>query len=373
AQAKATVALRGDVLTRRVLSIAVLTAAAPYALGAFDGPLAPRLAQPSTLTVRVREDATQRPLPNADVVDLGSGTHRFTNDLGEARIVWPAGGSLRLRVRQLGFQMVERTVNRADGSPTADTITFALKRVPFVLPSVVTTGTDRCDEDVDSLARQLSVPALEHLRLGAERYEAFRRAYPFRIRQERRTITLDSVGKPRRVRQADERAWSEDWGESYHPGRIVHRTPLGFSVPILFLSALADPEFWERHCFVVRGVEPLGGRRVLRLEFTPARGVRGAEWAGAAFTDSATSLLRRVEFALAGLRPDDMPTRLEGYTTFTSPSPFIAIPESTVAVWWRRPPQRDSTWGMPDVVQLLRVIEVEYRRAKPPGLGEPQG
>jgi hypothetical protein len=97
------------------------------------------------------------------------------------------------------------------------------------MSSVVTTATDRCDEDVDSLARQLSVPALEHLRLGAERYEAFRRAYPFRIRQERRTITLDSVGKPRRVRQADERARSEDWGESYRargPRRRVGR--LGF-------------------------------------------------------------------------------------------------------------------------------------------------
>jgi hypothetical protein len=350
-------------MSRRVLPVALLIAAAPYALG---GRPAPRPVQPSTLTVRVHEDATRRPLPNAEVVDLGSGTHRFTNEHGAARLTWPAEGRVRIRVRQLGFQMAERTVNRADGSPTGDTVTFALKRIPFVLPSVVTTATDRCDEEVDSLAKRLSVPALEHLRLGAERYEAFRRAYPFNVRQERRTVTLDSAGKPRSVRQAEERARSENWGERYHPRRIVLRTPLGFSVPVLFVSALADPSFWERHCFVVRGVEDVRGSRALRLDFTPARGVRGAEWAGAAFTDSATSLLRRVEFRLAGLRYDDVPTRFEGYTTFTSPSPFIAVPESTVAAWWRRPPQHDSTWGMPDVVQLLRVIELHYRRAKPP-------
>jgi hypothetical protein len=352
----------GLVRSRAVLALLCATAA--------DSAVTWGRPQPSTLTVRVHEDATRRPLPNAEVVDLGSGMHRFTNEQGEARLVWPAGGTLRLRVRQLGFQMVERTVTRADGSPTVDTITFVLKPIPFVLPSVVTTATDRCDEDVDSLARRLSLPALEHLRLGAERYEAFRRAYPFHVRQTRRTISIDSAGKPKHVRQVEERARSEDWGEPYRPGRIVHRTPLGFSVPILFLSALADPDFWERHCFVVRGVEGLHERRVLRLEFTPARGVHGAEWAGAAFTDSVTSILRRVEFTLAGLRKDDSPTRLEGYTTFTSPSPFIAIPESTVAVWWRRPP-RDTAWGMPDVVQLLRVIELQYRKAKPPGSVEP--
>jgi hypothetical protein len=347
---------------RCVLQLVVLIVAAPTTL---DGSAGTRAGQPSTLIVRVQEEATRRPLPNADVVDLASGAHRFTNEQGEARLVWPAGGQVRLRVRQLGFQRIERTVGRA--SLTAqDTVTIALKRIPFILPGVITTATDRCDEEVDSVGRVLSLPALEHLRLGAERYEAFRHAYPFRIRQERRTITLGVDGKPKAIRLAEERARSEDWGEPYRPDRIVHRTALGFSIPILFLSALADPDFWGRHCFVVRGVEPLRERRVLRLEFTPARGVRGAEWAGAAFTDSATSLLRRVEFQLVGLRADDLPARLEGYTTFTSPSPFIAIPESTVAAWWRSAPRPDSSWGMPHVVQLLRVLAVEYRKAKPP-------
>lgn len=322
--------------------------------------------QPSTLTVRVREEVTGRPLPNAQVADLVSGTQRFTDERGEARLVWPMDGRMRLRVRQIGFEFVERTLDRATLPPPADTVSVALKRIPFVLPSVVTTATDRCDHEVDSLARMLSVPALEHLRLGAERYEAFRRAYPFRVRQERRTITLDSLGKPKAVRQAQESAWSENWGERYDPRRIVERTAFGFSVPVLFVSALADPRFWERHCFMVRGVETIGGRSALRLEFAPARGVRGPEWAGAAYTDSATSLLRRVEFQLTGLRHDDVPTRFEGYSTFSSPSPFIAVPESTVAIWWRRPPRPGDEWGSPDVVQLIRTLELRYRKEKPP-------
>jgi hypothetical protein len=93
----------------------------------------------------------------------------------------------------LGFRLVERTIERRVGLPAPDTITVALERVPFVLAASVTTATDRCHTEPDSVSKALSVPALDHIRLGAERYEAFRRAYPFRVQIERRTIRLDDL------------------------------------------------------------------------------------------------------------------------------------------------------------------------------------
>ena len=64
------------------------------------------------LIVQVVEDAGSQPLPNAEVIDLGSGMRPFTNLDGETRIPWPDRGGLRLRVRQLGFQFIDRDVAR---------------------------------------------------------------------------------------------------------------------------------------------------------------------------------------------------------------------------------------------------------------------
>ena len=67
-----------------------------------------------------------------------------------------------------------------------------------------------------------------------------------------------------------------------------------------------------------------------------------------------------------GLERDDSPRRLEGYTTFSAPSPFITIPDSSVAYWWRSNPASEVDWGRPDVLQLIRVTAVEYTGSRPP-------
>ena len=101
------------------------------------------------------------------------------------------------------------------------------------------------------------------------------------------------------------------------------------------------------------------------MEFAPSPSARGSDWAGAAVMDSSTSLLQRVEFRLQVNQPDG-PRRLEGITTFQSPSHLIVIPDSTAAIWWRSAPSEGDDWGEPDVVQLVRLEKLEFRRARPP-------
>jgi len=316
-------------------------------------------AQPPTLVVRVRDEVTGRPLPNAEVVDVGTGASRLTDARGEVRLTRSPG--LRVRVRQIGFQFAERDVPQ-----DADTLTVVLRHVAYTLGPVVTHARVSCDSTVDTLAARLAAPALEQLRLGAGRYDEFRRAYPFRVTVERRTVHPDRDGTVHRVLVQREETTSERWDEPYRPGRVVERTSVGFSVPILFVSALADQRFWDRHCFAALGTESLAGRRVVRLTFTPARGVRDAEWEGVAFVDSASSLLRRVEFRLANLLEEGgSPSRLEGFITFSSPSPYVAMPESTLALWWRDPPSHGE-WGTANTLQLLHVVGLKYRKASPP-------
>ena len=207
---------------------------------------------------------------------------------------------------------------------------------------------------------------MELLRFGAEQYNAFRAAYPFNVSLARRTVR-SAVFKGPRVEESKESAESESYGDPYLPGQVILRTRVGYYVPVLFVSALADSAFWARHCFVAKGVHSRDGHRVIRLDFTPSRGVREVEWEGSAWLDSAASVLRRVDFRLVNIRDPRAPRRFEGYTTFAMPSPYIAVPDSTVAWWWTEtvPTANDDKFTA-DVLQFLTMREMAYRAGTPP-------
>jgi hypothetical protein len=324
------------------------------------------VAQSGAVVVRVWSAEPREPLPNAEVIDLDTGRRHFTDESGLARVPVSTSEAIRIRVRQLGFRFQERTLASLPSSPH-DTAQFVLERIAWALPSIATTSSKHCPFETDSATRALSAWALEQLRYGAERYREFRNSYPFEVRVVRRTaytnVARDSVPM---VRQQQERERSERWGAPYQPGRVIERSERGFSVPILFIAALADSLFWEHHCFAASGMEGASGRRVVRLRFYRAPGARDVDWEGAALIDSATSILRRVEFRLAGLDPSNVPKAFEGYTAFAVPSPYIVIPDTTVAMWWRRERAPDADWGPPDVAQMIYVDTVRYRRQKPP-------
>jgi hypothetical protein len=317
------------------------------------------------LLVRVLDAASGRALPNAEVGSVGDDRRQLTNALGEARIAWPASRTLRLRVRQIGFRFAERTVRAGEGV-AADTAVFALERVPIVLPEVRATAMQPCEANVDPEAARLSVVALEQLQLAAEHYRQFEESYPFEARLERRTAYLNEDARTKRLAVWEERAPSGKFGERYERGEVLHRRGRAFDAKLLFIVALADMAFWEAHCLTVRGVEERDGRRLIRLDFAPSPDVKSPDWAGTAWLDSASSVMRRLDFRLTGLEGRDDPGRLEGYTTFVEPSAFITFPDSNVAYWWMKRPAPDATWGTPDVLQLLRVKEVRYKRGTPP-------
>jgi hypothetical protein len=323
----------------------------------------PIVAQQSVATIRVVDSLSRRGIGSADVADLRSGFRTRTNAEGEARLPWPADGSLSIRVRQLGYVAVTRELRRDAG---VNALTIAIERVSYVLPPVKTKSTSACAPAADSVSARLSVMALEQIRLGAERYEAFRRDYPFRATITRRTATITANGKHARLSEETGDVGSETWGDPYRPGEVIQRSGLGFTIPLLFLGTLAQPEFWQHHCFKAAGVEDHNGARLLRLDFEPARSVRSPDWEGSAFIDSATSMLVRIDFRLARLTRTSRVQRLEGYTTFKSPSPFFVIPDSTVAGWWKREKPENGKWGLPDVAQSLHTAAIEYRKARPP-------
>ncbi|MBW8768429.1 MAG: hypothetical protein JF589_01590 [Gemmatimonadetes bacterium] len=326
-----------------------------------------RAQAPAMLLVRVRDSLSGAPLPNAEVMAIGQKS--LTGPKGQVRILWPTEGVLTVRVRQLGFRYVQRTVQRTSPTATEDTLDIVMQRAAFALPQVVAVAHARCrDDDANAPPTPLTQSAMELLRFGAEQYGAFRSRYPFALRIERRTEVFDPYRNPYhhapKPDSTEELTNSNEWGDRYFPGNVLQRTgSRTLFVPLLFVSALADSAFWARHCFVARGVEEHDGRRVIRLDFSPARDVNDAEWEGTALIDSAASVLARIEFRLTNLRDYGGPRRFEGYTVFTTPSPYIARPDSTVARWISNGSASVSTnWSQ----QALVIRDVRYTKEAPP-------
>ena len=346
-------------------SVAPASEAATPAAPSFGSTARAAALLPVTLLIRVVDSASRLPLPNAEVSTPSR--RRLTDAEGNVRFPWPEGGAISVRVRQLGFRYADRTLRRGTSRTAAvDTVVIALAPAAFALPQVVTQAEARCTGVQDSATMAFSRSTMELLRFGAEQYNAFRAAYPFNVSLARRTVR-SAVFKGPRVEETKESAESESYGDPYLPGQVILRTRVGYYVPVLFVSALADSAFWARHCFVAKGVHSRDGHRVIRLDFTPSRGVREPEWEGSAWLDSAASVLRRVDFRLVNIRDPRAPRRFEGYTTFAMPSPYIAVPDSTVAWWWTEtvPTASDDKFTA-DVLQFLTMRELAYTAGTPP-------
>ena len=333
------------------------------------GSRSPERHVPSTLLLRVIDSVTRLPLPNAEITSQDR--RGLTDAAGEMRIVWPEDGRLRVRVRQLGFRFVNRNFTRDPASlAEEDTAFVALARTGWVLPQVVVRAERRCKDRGDPRRVALSEASMELLRFGAEQFDNFRRAYPFDISMERRTMPNAPSGRtPANVRAETDTTPSQRWGDRYEPGNVVQRqSAYHYFVPLLFVSALAESTFWNRHCFQARGVESRDGRRVIRLDFAPTLDVRDPDWEGSAWLDSARSVLVRVDFRLANLRIGDGPQRFEGYTVFSTPTPYIAMPDSTVAWWTTLGPWQTYGRSQLEGMQMLVIRELKYRGRTPPAV-----
>ena len=322
---------------------------------------------PGTLLLRVVDSVTQLPVPNAEIT--AHERRGLTDVRGEVRVFYPEDGELHVRVRQLGFRYADRIFRRDPARTTEDTAVVALARMSFALPQVVVRAERHCKEPVDPSYAALTAASMELLRFGAEQFENFRRAYPFDIAMERRT-TPTTRGRMAGPKVEQDTTASSEWGDRYTPGKVVIEVGRDeYFVPLLFVSALADSMFWKLHCFAARGVESRDGRRLIRLDFSPTLDVRDADWEGSAWLDSARSVLARVDFRLTNLRGTPGPQEFDGYTVFSTPTPYIAIPDSTVARW-----TTSVQWGPYGEVlrsggtQTLVIRELAYRARKPPSV-----
>lgn len=255
-------------------------------------------AQDSTLVVgTVVAASTGQPLSYATYSISPGGIRRFTGENGVFGAKLPARGSYHLVVRQLGYAQLDTTI--ATAASTTVRIRLALTAVPHRLASVRTTARSACSGGgVAGNSGDLG-PALEAVRMNAEREMLLRQTYPFTYRLAR-TTRIDGAEAWRR--SADTAEFMSNAMDPYRPGGVVRdRVSSSGSIRemrIPQLTDLANDTFLANHCFSYGGLQKFEGAVVYEIDFDPLGDISTPDVRGSIMLDTASFQIRRARFQL---------------------------------------------------------------------------
>lgn len=291
----------------------------------------------------------------------------LTDDAGRFVISGLAPGSYRLRARHLGFLPLDTTIMvGADSAPRLDLrltpITVRLGEMRVVAPGpCVHPGPPDPDTDL-SLAiifGQLRENADRAITLGAQ--------YPFVFLVERRMSQEMPDGA---VRPAGLDTVVIDGGATwmYHPGQVittvVDRGKSARQVNIPGLVQLADSDFHNAHCFTYGGVEKIGRRQYVRVDFAPDVKIDTPDLEGSVYLDPDSYQVTRLVMQLthpekAGKWINEMKVT----SSFREIVSAIVILDSAEGV---------TTFDVPRGRPLTRTerqktVNIVFRRGAPPG------
>ena len=106
-------------------------------LAALVSPIA-AYAQSGTITGRVLEQGTNRPIPDANINVVGTGIGARTGENGTYRLTGVASGPIQIRATRLGYSASTRSLNIAAGATS--TLDFVLSQAATQLDAVVTSA-----------------------------------------------------------------------------------------------------------------------------------------------------------------------------------------------------------------------------------------
>jgi hypothetical protein len=256
-----------------------------------------------TLTGVVRDSATGLPVGYALVVVAGHEQRVFATESGRFTLSGLGGGTISLRVQQIGYRAVNLILSldaRSGAAVSPPGLVVTLARQPFVLPPIVVQG-DVCAGA--SSAEGETGTILDEAFRNAERLLSLEHAYPFRVTYQKAVINLDTT-YTRTGGRVDTLRYDSRY-RSYRRGQVLVREGRGaFSHEVanyFTASDVATPEFRDSHCFWYAGRDSLEGFPGYRIEFAPTGATRGVDWAGSLLIDSVTMTLIRSDAHLVNL------------------------------------------------------------------------
>jgi hypothetical protein len=256
-----------------------------------------------TLTGVVRDSATGLPVGYALVVLAGHEQRVFATESGKFTLTGLGGGTISLRVQQIGYRAVNLVLSvdaRSGADAASPGLVVTLVRQAFVLPQIVVQGEECAGAGP---AEDESGTILDEAFRNAERLYSLERAYPFRVTYQKAIINLDST-YTRTGGRVDTLRYDSRY-RSYHRGQVLVREgrgAFGHEVANYFTASdVATREFRESHCFWYAGRDSLEGFPGYRIDFAPTGTTRSVDWAGSLLIDSVTMTLLRSDAHLVNL------------------------------------------------------------------------
>ena len=296
----------------------------------------PAAAQSDTtavLSMLVTSHEDGQGLPYGTIAIRSLGFTRFTDETGRLTIRRLPAGSYAVEAREIGFAPKDTVVALQAGEQLS--VTIALGRVAIRLARVTVhmqrsrdcTGTGlpeySSDPDVDEIFHQLR-SNIDRARLLTDQYPL---QYSLdRVRLSRRPGAFD------KVIQHDTTVF-DDRKPPYQPGKVIFfdmdHGEKKRMVRLITFADLGDSAFLANHCFAFGGLPFVDRRRMIQIDFAPAKWLRAPDVEGAIFLDADRYVVRRAEFHLSHPERADPPIGALGVTTtFREVAPLITLFET---------------------------------------------
>lgn len=316
-------------------------------------------------------DQAGGPLGYSVVSILSTDRQILTDDGGRFVLAGLGAGTYRIRARHLGFVPLDTLVTvSAERAPALELrlthLTVQLSEMRVVAPGpCVNPGPP-------DPAREPTLAAIfGQLRENADRAVALGRQYPFVIQTERR-VSQRTVNNGTRSVGLDTMVTEGAASWPYRAGHVIStvnehgKQVRQLNIPGLL--QLADSGFHYSHCFHYGGVEKVGGKRYIRVNFEADMTIDEPDIEGIAYLDPEGYQVRRIVMSLT--RPerlDQTIVKLEVTSLFREIVPSIVILDSVEGV---------TSFEMPTGSPLVRTerqktVNVVFARGAPPGATPP--
>ena len=350
-------------------------------------------AQSGVLIGQVLDRQAGAPLPFSGVSLVGQTLQRLTNDQGRFQIMDLAPGTVRIRVRRVGYSPLDTDVVIRSNETTE--ITVRLTHIVVRLAPVEVTGEVCTHPGAPSVANANLAAVFEQLTLNADQFRLVTTQYPFISVFDRYYGSLiefppahaDSANAKfdtaEVISRVDTIAIRSDRPWKYKPGEVIVEAGasiLGvrYGVEIPTLAVFGDAEFVKSHCFDDGGEVTVDGQRLRRIDFRASAKIRDPDLDGSMYLDPTSFVIRRSEISVS--RPSEHTRSFSSIgveTIFDELVPGVPIITRTNGRNTRTSEAAiDASHGLPRGQLVLADIEQQRARVLrfkgPPPAGVPQ-
>ncbi len=295
-----------------------------------------------------------------------TGREQFTNDRGLFSLRELPTGSLRLRIKHIGFTPLDTVIPLRENDTVR--VRIALARLVVELPAVHVAGA--CGTGKPNAKESEALAALfDQVQQNAERYRLLAQSHPFQLKVEHTRGPKRPNGDFVPPLQVDTVMEEGLPPYPYQVGHLTHlvlnytgpgRIPRILTVPTI--TDFADTAFSNNHCFTYAGRAKVDGVPVLRVDYQPTPSLKKVvDIKGTIYVREDGYQLVRADMELTGVPPELGTTNMKGMrvqATFTEVVPGVPITATVESM--------ETLRGTPDGIgERVAVMNVHWVKDPP--------